>query len=283
MGKNCRFSAGLALLVLLLFSMALADGVQVHFLDVGQADAILILEESGGIRRTMMIDTGDRKTARQVTAYVRARGVEQLEWLVLTHPHADHIGGAAYLMESLPVGSCLLPSIETNTATYGRVAERLEEFAISRVYPNPGDRFSLGSAAFTVMAPHPVAYPVANDWSIVLMMEAAGRRVLFTGDAQVRSEEDMLAFSKQLPLGADVLKVGHHGSDSSSSYGFIQAVSPEIAVVSCGRDEQREYPMEDVWQNLLDAGVARVYLTRMQGTVVLDIRPDGEMRVTTEK
>ncbi len=283
MGRVCRLPAVLVLLALLLCSMALAEGVQVHFLDVGQADAILILEESGGIRRAMMIDTGDRKTARQVTAYVREQGVTQLEWLVLTHPHADHIGGAAYLMESLPVGSCLLPPVETTTAIYGRVAQHLEEYAISRAYPGPGDRFFLGCAVFTVMAPHPVAYPLANDWSIVLMMEVAGRRVLFTGDAQVRSEEDMLAFREQLPLRADVLKVGHHGSDTSSSYGFVQAVSPEIAVVSCGKDEQREYPMEDVWQNLLDAGVSRVYLTRMQGTVVLEIRPDGEMRVTTER
>lgn len=155
----------------------------------------------------------------------------------------------------------------------------IEEHGIERVYPEVGNVIQLGDSSVTVYSPHSVAYPEANDWSIVLMVEYAGRKVLLTGDAEAPAEADMLAYDDVLPLKADVLKVAHHGSDTSSAFDFIAAVAPQYAVVSCDSEEDRDYPSVVTAMTLFDCGVSDVLTTEKHGDVRITVSAAGEVGV----
>lgn len=261
------------------FALQEKNRLEIHFIDVGSGDAILLRSYCDETVRSMMIDTGDRAHAADVTAYIQSCGVNYLEYLVLTHPHADHIGGAKSILNTMSVGKIELPPLEVNTATYGKLMEIIEKKSISLYYPQVGDTLQFGDATLTCYAPAPVLYPTENDWSLVYMLTYAGKRVLFVGDAEYNSEMDMI--NQGLDLHADILKVGHHGSRTSSSYQFIEAISPQIAVVSCGYTD-KEYPNTDVAMNLVDAGVTDILSTNVRGTIILTITEEGIIDFTCE-
>ena len=230
-----RFPAFL-LLILLLFPITAGwaedsgNRLEIRFIDVGMGDAILLRCYSDGAAEDMMIDTGDRDHAAFVAAYMRDMSVTELRSLVLTHPHADHIGGASGILDSFAVDQIVLPPIETDTATYGKLMDKIEMLSVPLLYPQIGDTLRFSAAQLTLLAPAPVLYQAENDWSLVYMLDYAGRKVLFMGDAEAASEEDMMLAWEDLH--ADVLKVGHHGSATSTSYDFAQAVSPAYAIIS---------------------------------------------------
>ena len=284
--KRLLLAILLTLLLLTGLSIAQADDqpstLEIHFIDVGMGDAMLLLQRIDGELHAMMIDTGDRGTSSLVTNYVLAQQIESLDYLVLTHPHADHIGGAASLLETLKIGTVYMTNTEADSVTYQHVMDTCRQKGIVEVYPAVGDTFAFGDAIFTVYAPHPVLYDAANDWSLVLMMDFHGTRVLFTGDAEVGSENDMLG-DPTLDLRADVLKVGHHGSSTSSSFDFVCAVSPSYAVISCGESSSYEYPNVEVAMNLMDAGVQDILTTKTSGTIICTIQQDGVFFFDSEK
>lgn len=146
-------------------------------------------------------------------------------------------------------------------------------------YPYVGDRYMLGDAEITVYGPHPVAYTNPNDWSIVLMIEYAGRRILLTGDIEAEAEYDLLAYSDLYTLDADVLKEAHHGSNTSSTYDFVDAVSPQYAIISCASDADTEYPHVETAMTLYDCGVEDVFLTSTSGNITVLISPFGELNI----
>ena len=252
------------LALLILTAPALAD-VTVTVLDVGTADAIVI--EADG--RAMLIDTGKRRDAQTVVDAVSA--YSSLDMVVLTHPHADHIGGFKNVADAVSIDR-LVTTFATNpgVAIYDELMAIIDALALPVDYPNVGDTFALGDALFTVYAPHPVLYPSLNDTSIVLMMEAYGLRVLFSGDAEASSEVDMLQNVSQCPLSADILKLAHHGKDTSSTFAFISAVQPSTAIASTGSE-----PDGDVIATLLDAGVFDIRTTAAQGDIVFTLTPSG--------
>lgn len=255
---------------------AVSDNLDIHFLDVGMGDAILLVQTFDEQQHAMMIDTGDKGYSNFVYRYVESQGVTSLDFMVLTHPHADHIGGTYQLLNSMLVGALYMTNTEADTDVYRRVIGKAEECGTTEIYPQVGDTFTFGDATFTVYAPHPVLYYSANDWSLVLMMEYHGIRVLFIGDAEYESECDML-YDPTLDLHADVLKVGHHGSQTSTSYDFAQAVSPTYAIISCGESDTKEYPDIEVGMNLMDAGVETILSTMKDGTVVMRLTESIEI------
>lgn len=247
--------------VFLTVSTAFAD-LSATFIDVGHGDCAII--SCNG--ETMMIDTGPTGAWNNIEP--KLSEISSLKYLVLTHPHADHIGNAVNVIESVPVDAVILPPIQHDSKTYGKAMAAINREEIKQIYPFVGDVYQLGGATITVYAPYPVAYTETNDYSIVLMLEYDEIKILFCGDAEAESECDMLA--GDLPLKADILKVGHHGSDTSSTYDFVSAVSPAYAIISCG--ERGDYPSTDVGLTLSEAG-AEILVTKTMGDITFLLHP----------
>lgn len=198
---------------------------------------------------------------------------------MLTHPHADHIGNAINVIRTYDVAHILLPPIEHDTGLFDSMMEEIESSGIDALYPKVGDTFALGDIEMTIYGPHPVAYRNVNDWSIVAMIRCAGKSILMTGDIEAEAEGDLLSFNDEYPLAADVLKVAHHGSDTSSTFPFIEAVSPIYAVVSCGSAKNREYPHVETAMTLYDCGVEDIFTTKTLGDITVFIGDDGTIFV----
>lgn len=267
----------LLFLCLVIISLMMGNGVcdelTLRMVDVGMAESIIV-DVDGEV---MVVDTAYAKNEDAIRNALNDMAIESIRYLVLTHPHADHIGGARWIIESYPVESAILPPIEHSTATFNNVMDALEENGTELIYPYVGDSFELGDALITVYGPHPVAYESLNNWSIVLMLEFADRRILLTGDIEAEAEWDMLMYSDLFPLSADILKVAHHGSNTSSTYPFVDAVSPDYAIMSCGEDS-KVYPDVGVAMNLFDCGVSEIWLTKQQGDIIVCIDEQGNIK-----
>ena len=250
------------------------SGFDVIFLHVGQGECTIVKCDG----ETLVIDATTRDKGMDVQGALFKLDVDQVKMVVATHPDRDHNDYLDDVIRLYRPKTILLPPIEDKTSnkSYGAVISAAEETGVEKVYPFVGDTFSLGSATITVYGPHSVSFSEEDDWSIVLMIEYQGVRFLFTGDAEMRSEEAMLMYDDMYPLKADVLKVGKHGSDNASSYDFIQAVSPQIASISCGEDNRYDFPNGDVIQNLLDAGVEDIRVTWKNGDIHLSVI-DGQL------
>lgn len=238
------------------------DDFQIHFLDVGQGDSALILCDG----HAMLIDAGDNTKGTYVQNYLKKMGVEYLDLAVATHPDADHIGGMDVILQKYECSRLLLPDVVKDTKTYEDMVNVIEQRNINATHPYTGDNFALGSAQITILSPNRDDYEDVNDFSIVLKVTYGETRFLFTGDATKEIEEEMLL--NGMDVQADVLKVGHHGSKTSSGETFITAVAPEYAVISCGIDNEYGHPAAAVLNTLRSSGT-NVYRTDEQGTIVL--------------
>lgn len=243
------------------------DPLEVHFIDVGQGDATLLT--CGG--EAMMVDFGDNSKGTYLQKYLMDRKIKALSYGVGTHPDADHIGGEDVILYKFPTQHVLMPDVTNDTATYRDVVDTCKARNYRIEHPAAGTSFKLGSATVKVLAPNSASYDDMNSYSIVLMVTKGKNRFLLTGDATTLSEDEML--KKGYDLSADVLKVGHHGSYTSTSDAFLKAVSPEYAVISCGKDNRYGHPHDITMKKLKKAGV-KIFRTDTQGTVVA--RADGE-------
>ena len=241
----------------------------VHFIDVGQGDSALLL--SGG--QAVLIDAGTAESGTAVVRYLEELGVTEIYGAVATHPHADHIGGMAQVIEAFPIEHFYLGPETQNTATYSGMLDALEEAGVQPVIPADGDELVFDSgASLTFLGPaDDVPKSNLNDRSLITLFRAGDRDVLFMGDAESAAEESLLAHHPALTC--DVLKVGHHGAATSSSEEFLQAVRPSTAVISCGVDNDYGHPSDQTLQNLSLAGVDDVRITAQSGTVVLPLNP----------
>ena len=241
----------------------------VHFIDVGQGDSALLL--SGG--QAVLIDAGTAESGAAVVRYLEELGVTELYGAVATHPHADHIGGMAQVIEAFPIEHFYVGPETQNTATYSGMLDALEEAGVQPVIPADGDELVFDSgASLTFLGPaDDVPKSNLNDRSLITLFRAGDQDVLFMGDAESAAEESLLAHHPALTC--DVLKVGHHGAATSSSEEFLQAVRPSTAVISCGVDNDYGHPSDQTLQNLSLAGVDDVRITAQSGTVVLPLNP----------
>ncbi len=234
--------------------------LNVHFWDVGQGDAILISCDGA----YMLIDAGDNDKGTLVQNYLNKQGVEHLDYIIGTHPDADHIGGMDVILYKFDCGTVMMPEVTNDTATYRDVIDTMKEKGYQNTAPAVGDSYSLGSAQFTIVGPTDT-YEDTNNNSIVILLTHGDNKFLFVGDAEEKAEEDMLA--EGVSVKADVLKVGHHGSRTASSEAFLQAVEPTYAVISCGQDNSYGHPHAETLNKLRSMGV-KVFRTDEQGTVV---------------
>lgn len=238
------------------------DGaLAVHFIDVGQADSILITLKDAA----MLIDAGNNEDNQLVVDYIKEKGISTLDYVIATHSHEDHIGGMDAVIKTFDVKSVIMPRVESTTKTFEDVVEAILNKGLKVTPPVPGTKYLLGEAEFTIFAPNSEAYEDTNDYSVVVKLRYGSTSFLFTGDAGFESEEEMLEMGYDLR--ADVLKVGHHGSKYSTSMKFLQAVKPQIAVISVGKDNQYGHPATETLQRLRQAGV-KIYRTDESGTII---------------
>lgn len=240
-----------------------AEGtMEVQFLDVGQGDATLI--QCGG--EAMLIDAGNNDRADDVAAYLMSRGLTELQYVVGTHPDADHIGGLDVVIETFDCGTVLMPEVENDTKTYRDVKDAMKKKGLVNTPPVVGTQYPLGEAVFTILAPNRADYGSnINDCSVGLMLQHGEKRFLFTGDAEEEAEEDML--QNGISLKADVYKVAHHGSRSATTEEFLRQAAPSEAVISCGEGNRYGHPHAEVLNRLRMAGIS-VRRTDEEGAVV---------------
>lgn len=234
----------------------------VHFIDVGQADCALVMCD--GVY--MLIDGGNAEDSDLVFSYLKKHGIDHLDYLVATHAHEDHIGGLSGAAYAATVGTALSPVTEGSTKVFKNLVKSLEQQNVSLTIPQPGDSFPLGSAQVRVLGPVK-AYEEVNDTSIVLSVTYGQTDFLFTGDMEAAAEADLVESGAD--LSATVLKVGHHGSSSSTSYRFLREVLPDYAVISVGAGNKYGHPNEEVLSRLADAE-ATVYRTDLCGTIIVE-------------
>ncbi len=234
--------------------------MQVHFIDVGQGDATLVI--SG--EHAMLIDTGDNSKGTKVQLYLKNQGVEKLDYLVLTHTDADHIGGADVIISKFPVDNVFIGDFPKESDVYRDLLQALKDKGLSYTTPEVGDTYALGDAFFMIAAPNRI-YSDPNNLSIALVLQNGVNRFLFTGDAEEKAEADILA--NGLNIDCDVFKVGHHGSNMSNTYALLAAVSPLYAVISCEADNSYGHPHAEVLNNLRAMDV-KVFRTDEQGSVM---------------
>ncbi len=239
-----------------------ADSLEVHFIDVGQGDAALV--KCGDA--AMLIDAGENDKGTLVQNYIRKQGVKSLDYLIVTHPHSDHCGGADVIVTKYDIDTIIMPNYAADTASYRDVIQALDGKNYRVTEPVAGDVYKLGDAEFTIVAPNSGDYgDNVNNYSVGILLEHGGNKFLFTGDAEEEAEEDISA--NGIDISADVLKIGHHGSRTSSSKEFMDAVSPEYAVISCGEDNEYGHPHAATLNTLRSMGV-KVFRTDEQGSLI---------------
>ena len=249
-----------------------------HFIDVGQGDAVLITTNDGN----MLIDSGDlgSDSRKALTDYLSAQGITGFKYAVFTHTDADHIGSADYIVNNYDVENIIMPDYTATTQVYKRLIAAIENKNVNliligedkEVCEQSGYMFSLGSMINTVMAPTK-DFDDANEVSVVVKSSFGEIDVLFTGDAERESEAAMLEKYKKGELDCEILKVGHHGSSSSTTADFLAAVSPEIAVISCGEGNKYGHP-HNATVNRLEKSDVTIYRTDISGNIV--IKTDGK-------
>ncbi len=237
--------------------------LDVHFIDVGNADCILVRQDDAA----MLIDAGERGDAEEIVSYLRKEKVEKLQLVIATHPHADHIGSMADVIETFEIDNFLMtfmPEEETpTTKVYLDMLEALDAKDVPVTEVLPGDSFALGEAKVEILAPIDEDDD-PNAMSVVSRVSFGETAFLFMGDAEKAVEKDILASGRSVK--ADVLKVGHHGSNTGSTEAFLEAVSPEYAVLTCGAGNSYGHPHEEVLLRLSQHKVS-VYRSDVNGTV----------------
>lgn len=235
--------------------------LKVHFIDVGQADSILIENKD----EYMLIDAGNNADSDLVVNYIKENNIKSLKYVIGTHPHEDHIGGLDKVIDNFNIGTLYMPKVTATTKTFKDVVASAKSKKLNFTVPRVGEKFTLGDSTCTIFAPNSESYEDMNDCSIVIKLEYGDTSFLFTGDAEEASEKEMI--NKEFNLKSTVLKLGHHGSHTSTSEEFLNKVNPTYGVITVGQDNDYGHPRQNVMDRLKNKGI-KVYRTDEQGTII---------------
>lgn len=242
-------------------SRTIPEGIlEISYLDVGQGDSTFIIFPNG---KTMLIDAGEAEYGEDIEEYITSKDVERIDYLVATHPHADHIGGMAHIIESFEIGDFYMPDCTANTKTFENMLSALVDKEIKPLFAKSGQIIcSDESTMCEILSPTEDTYDETNNYSIVIKLVCGEKKFLFMGDSEEYVEERIDA-----DVSCDVIKLGHHGSSTSSSEDFISRANPDYAVISCGEDNSYGHPHDEVLA-LMEALSIKVYRTDTDGTIV---------------
>lgn len=242
------------------YEQAIYDGkLHVYYLDVDQADSIFIQLPNG---ENMLIDAGTKDSGEEIVYTLKTLGVSTINHLVGTHPHADHIGGMQEVVESFDIADIYMPNAVTDTTTFENLLLAIKKKGNTITTAKAGvEILSDGNLNAAFVAPNSAEYEDLNNYSAVIKLTFGETSFVFTGDAEKLSEDEIRTNIK-----CDVLKVGHHGSSTSTSKNFLKKTEPTYAVISCGVDNSYGHPHREVMQRLEKAGII-VYRTDLNGTI----------------
>lgn len=244
--------------------------LNILFFDVGQADSQLIVCND----KTMLIDAGNSKDGEKIVNAIKALGISKLDYVIGTHVHEDHIGGMSYIVNNFEIGEFYLPYNTTTTSSYyKKLLESLIDKNLQITEANIGDKFELSNVSCEIMSVDNNEPENINESSIVIEMTYGKEKFLFMGDAEEKNE-NLRKWND-----VDVLKVGHHGSNTSSSENFLNQVSPEISIISVGKENSYELPKEKILNRLNNLGTT-IYRTDIDGTIL--ITSDGNKEEITK-
>ena len=232
------------------------EDLLIDFIDVGQADSILVRNQD----KVMLIDAGTNEAGETVVNHLKNLGITKIDYLIGTHPHEDHIGGLDDVINNFDIGQIYMPKIETTTKTFEDVLEAIENKNLTVTAPNKGDKIELGQAVGEFMTDPILDKDNLNISSLVLRLEFGNTSYLFMGDAEEENEET-ISWPK-----IDVLKVGHHGSNTSSSESFLEQVQPKYAIIMAGKDNSYGLPTQETINKLNNIG-SEIYRTDESGTI----------------
>jgi competence protein ComEC len=237
-----------------------SDNLTVHFIDVGQADCALL--ECDG--KFMLIDGGNVADSSLVVSYLQKAGVEELEAVVCSHAHEDHVGGLPGVLAVFPTKAVYAPTRTYSSKCFDDFLYYTDQQGLTVTIPKVGDAIKLGGTTATVLGPVKT-YADPNNTSIVLMVQFGENKFLFTGDMETEAENDMLDAGAKVK--ADVLKVGHHGSNTSTGYRLLYEVDPTYAIISVGKGNTYGHPHDEPMSRLRDAEVM-IFRTDELGSIV---------------
>jgi len=235
--------------------------IKIHYIDVGQGDAILLQQGTSN----MLIDTGTNASTSSLVNYLKAQNIKKLDYLILTHPHEDHIGGADAVIKAFDIGTLFMTKATATTKTFKDVVTAIVNKGLKPTLPILGSSFKFGNASCIILSPNKSNGKDLNTSSIVVKVVYGTNKFLFMGDAQTSNEQDMI--DKGYDLSADVLKLGHHGSHTSTSLAFLNKVNPKYAVISVGKGNDYGHPHQVVMARLKVKNIP-VYRTDESGTII---------------
>ena len=246
--------------------------LQIHYIDVGQADSILVRVPVDGGMKNMLIDAGTAENypASNIIDYLSDLGISSLDYFVITHPHLDHIGAADEVIHTFDVKTVSMPEGEAATKAWENVLVAIDENDVDTdISSKAGDTYTMGDASFKILGPiDPANEKETNNYSIVMRLVYGETALMFTGDAETDSEEEILARFSASEFSADVLKAGHHGSTTSTSEEFLKAASPSLAIISCGEGNSYGHPHDEILERLQNAGV-EIPRTDLEGDIII--------------
>lgn len=238
-----------------------ASELKVHFIDVGQGDSILI--QSGA--HDMLVDAGENDKGDTVVTYLHSQGIDKLDYVIGTHPHSDHIGGLDDVIHNFTIDTLIMPAVEHTTKTYEDVLNAASGQGLKINKPEVGKTYQIGDASFQIIAPNGNYGDDLNNWSVGIKLTNGNNSFVMCGDAEGQAEAAMCTNS--IDLSADILKLGHHGSNTSTSNAFLNKVNPKYAVISCGLGNSYGHPHQETMDKLIAKGV-QIFRTDEQGTII---------------
>lgn len=238
--------------------------LKITYIDVGQADSIFIQSKD----KNLLIDAGTNETGENVIKYLKEEKVSKIDYLIATHPHEDHIGGMADIIKSFDIGKFYSPKVSANTKTFERMIKELnnKELKINTLKVDKDPEIELPGVKIDVYSPIKDEYENLNNYSPIIKLTYGENKFLFTGDAEKEVEKAVI--ENNYDIKADVLKVGHHGSSTSTSSNFLKKVDPSIAVISVGKDNSYKHPSESTIERLKKSNI-EILRTDISGNITL--------------
>lgn len=248
--------------------------IKIHFIDVGQGDSIFIELPNN---TTMLIDAGETPKGQVVANYIKVLGYSKINYLIGTHHHTDHIGGLAYIINNFSIESIYMPKAVSSSKTYENLLNTISEKSLKIKNAKAGvNVFSNNNLKIDIIAPNSDSYSDLNNFSVVIKITYGNSNFIFMGDAEIKSENEIMT-----NVSADVIKIGHHGSDTSSGQSFVNKVKAKYAIITVGNNNKYNHPYQTIIERWTNIG-ATIYRTDLNGNIV--VKSDGNsLDISTSK